>query len=188
MSREINLAAAMGASQSKSQTDEKIFHDETPIQFSQDLVNFLSDGLASPDMTPERQTTLDGRIRSRIQEELRHLREEEDAVRREIGVALEKENLDKERNLNENSVSDEVSDSVKSGIALLYDLEEIQHRVDKFRQRQGLGSFPVAKAMGGDVVQCYKAHPTKSLDCWREVARFKAAVAQAEQTYFKSLG
>ncbi|TFY77942.1 hypothetical protein EWM64_g6070 [Hericium alpestre] len=81
----------MGASQSKSEDEgSKVFYSETPIQFSQDLVNQLSD--QSPDTPP---STLDSHIRQRIQSEIARLREEENALYTQIETTLEKENLDR---------------------------------------------------------------------------------------------
>ena len=54
------------------------------MQFSQDVVNQLSDNLASPDTPPERQSSIDAHVRSRIQAELARLREEEEQVKQEI--------------------------------------------------------------------------------------------------------
>jgi len=215
----------MGASQSKPDADEKVFYNETPIQvlssssgfqhherhqhfplqFGQDVVNHLSDQLVSAQTTPERQTTLDAHIRSRIQVDLQHLREQEDHVRREIELALEKENLEREKNMaGEASERDEdegTLGSVKSSAALMGDMEEIRSKVDRFHSRQEFEGIRMVSEKGEAVVSCYRcasymlilqislanwgacarSHPTTTLECWREVGEFKAFVAQAEQ-------
>jgi len=181
----------MGASQSKSDTDEKVFYNETPIQFGQDLVNHLSDQVASPEITHGRQTMLDAHIRSRIQADLQHLLEKEELVRHEIEVALEKENLKREKSMaGEASKSDENEDTigrVKSSVSLMGDLEEIRSKVDRFHSRQEFEGLRAVKEKGEAVVSCYRSHPGTTLDCWREVSEFKASVVQAEQAYYNSL-
>ncbi|KAH7921482.1 hypothetical protein BV22DRAFT_1072217 [Leucogyrophana mollusca] len=178
----------MGAAQSRGNTEEKVFHNETPIQFSQDVVNHLTDRMVSPETTPERQTTLDSHVRSRIQAELEHLRTEEDNVRKEIELALEKENLDHEMNLTGGiATGEDTHDKVMSSTALLGDLEEIRTKVDRFQTRQQLSDFPSVKESGEAVVSCYKSHLKTPLDCWREVSEFKASVAHAETQYLASL-
>src|ERR1700720_4130968 len=171
----------MGASQSKSDTDEKVFYNETPIQviysfstsmnlypficfslvkFGQDLVNHLSDQVASPEITHGRQTMLDAHIRSRIQADLQHLLEKEELVRHEIEVALEKENLKREKSMaGEASKSDENEDTigrVKSSVSLMGDLEEIRSKVDRFHSRQEFEGLRAVKEKGEAIVSCYR--------------------------------
>ncbi|KAH9951417.1 hypothetical protein B0H21DRAFT_281275 [Amylocystis lapponica] len=179
----------MGASQSTAQAEDKVFSVETPIQFSQDVVNHLSDNLASPEIPPERQSTIDAHIRSRIQSELARLREEEQSVKEEIERALEKENLDREREMaGEESESEEdgVTGSVKSSASLMGDLEEVRRKVEKYHARQSEGLSSVQEK-GDAVISCYKSNPTTPLDCWRQVGEFKSSVAQLEQHYVDSL-
>ncbi|KAF7984084.1 hypothetical protein HWV62_17652 [Athelia sp. TMB] len=181
----------MGASQSRSEPDEKVFYNETPIQFGEGVVNHLSDHLASPETTPDRQTTLDAHIRARIQADLQHLQEQEAIVRQEIEVALEKENLEKEKSMAGEASGEEgeegTSGTVKSSNALMGDLEEIRSKVDRYHSRHELQGIQAVKEKGEAVASCYRVNPTTTLDCWREVAAFKASVAQAEQEYYNSL-
>ncbi|KAK0210493.1 hypothetical protein DFS33DRAFT_297414 [Desarmillaria ectypa] len=175
----------MGASQSRP--DDKVFVNETPIQFSQDVVDQLSADLSARDVTPERQSTLDAHIRSRIQSEIEHLRKEEQEVRERIEQALEKENLDRERSLAGETVTGDETGSVKDSVSLLNDLEDIRQKVDRFHSRKDLQEVPQVKSYQEAVLACYRKKAGKSLDCWREVGLFKEAVAQLEQKYVKSL-
>ena len=155
--RRFQVTVTMGASQSKGNSDNKVFYYETPIKvsfrfaratqltcslkFSPDVVNHLSDQLASHETSAERQTTLDAHIRSRIQSDLRRLRDEEESVRQQIEAALEKENLEKEKSM------------TKSSTSLMGDLEEIRSKVDRFESRQ---EFEGVKQKGEAVVSCYR--------------------------------
>ncbi|KIK81615.1 hypothetical protein PAXRUDRAFT_832721 [Paxillus rubicundulus Ve08.2h10] len=174
----------MGAGQSKPEIRPKLFYTETPIEFSQDVVDHLSDRLASPETTFERQATIDARIRAQIQSELKALRNEEENVQREIQRALEKENLDREIG----GVGDgNVYTDIKNSSSLIGDLEEIRAKVDRFQTRNELDDLRSVKETGEAVALCYRSSATTPLDCWREVAQFKAAAADAEARYLASL-
>ncbi|KAI0811095.1 hypothetical protein BC629DRAFT_1589840 [Irpex lacteus] len=181
----------MGAGQSKADSDEKVFYSETPIQFDEAVVNHLTDNSASPAPSSERQSSIDAQIRNRIQAELEALRQQEEEVKHQIEQALEKENLDRERSLagEESDSENEGSEagSVRNSAALAGDLEELKAKVERFQSRQALSEFPEVQAASEAVVTCYKSHPTTTLDCWKEVARFKDAVSGVEQHYIDSL-
>ncbi|KAL9714907.1 hypothetical protein Ac2012v2_001567 [Leucoagaricus gongylophorus] len=179
----------MGVSQSRSEPDENVFHSETPISFSPDVVNQLSNRLESPETSPERQTILDAHIRTRIQHELEHLRREEEHVQGEIERALEKENLDRERAMAGDALEGDGSGAgeVRSSTVLRGDLEEVQGKISRYQSRKELTEYPEVKSRGDAVVECYRRNPATSLNCGKEVDQFKISVAKLEQDYFKTL-
>jgi altered-inheritance-of-mitochondria protein 13 len=118
------------------------------------------------------------------------LKQEEENVRLEIERALEKENLDRERSMAGEASEGEdgaAAGSVKSSASLMGDLEEIRSKVDKYQAKRDLTEFPDVKENGEAVIACYKANLSTPLDCWREVNKFKASVANVEQQYFRTL-
>ena len=128
-------------------------------QFSEDVVNSLVDNTAAPVPSAERQSTLDAQIRSRIDAELAHLRQEEDDVRREIERALEKENLDRERAMageESEGAAEAEAGGVRSSAALAGDLEELRTKVDRFHARRALSEFPEVAEKAEAVVTCYR--------------------------------
>ena len=128
------------------------------FQFSPDIVNHLSDRLESTETTPERQTILDAHIRSRIRNELEHLKKDEEDVRREIESALEKENLDHERAMaGEASEADGSSvGDVRSSAALLGDLEDIKVKIEKHQARKEDAAFQEVQTFAQAVTDCYR--------------------------------
>ena len=125
------------------------------------MVNHLADSASSPSGIAERQTTLDARVRSRIDSELLRLREEEEQVRREIEVALEKENIDHELHglTQAPAVEEENGDDGQERVplhsaTLLGDVEEIRQKVDKFHTKQA--EHDLAGQAAHDVVECYR--------------------------------
>jgi len=180
----------MGASQSRSDApDEKVFQNETPISFSPDVVNQLSDRLEGTETTPERQSILDGHIRARIRDELEHLKRDEEFVRQEIEQALEKENLDREASMaGEASEGDRTqAGDVRNSAALLGDLDEVRVKIEKYQSNKKIPEYPEVEQSGNAVAECYKKNKGAPLDCWPEVTKFKASVDRLEQAYFKSL-
>ena len=121
-------------------------------------MNHLTDSSASPSPSPERQSTIDAQIRSRIHAELEHLRQQEEDVQHQIEQALEKENLDRERALAGEESEGEGSEagSVRNSAALEGDLEELKAKVERFQSRQALSEFPAVQAASEEVVTCYK--------------------------------
>lgn len=123
-------------------------------------MNHLSDHLASPETTPERQTTLDAHIRSRIQADLQHLREQEEQIRQQIESALDKENIEQERSMageaSEGDGDESILGSVKNSAALMGDLEEIRSKVDRFQSRQEFEGIRLVKEKGAAVASCYR--------------------------------
>ncbi|GBE82567.1 MICOS complex subunit mic19 [Sparassis crispa] len=119
--------------------------------------------------------------------ELERLREEEQTVKAEIERALEKENLDREREMAGEETAADAVGAVKSGAALLGDLEEVRKKVERFHARQELEGYAAVQEKGESVVSCYRSHPSTPLDCWRQVSEFKTSVSRLEQQYVNSL-
>ncbi|KAH8117146.1 hypothetical protein DFH11DRAFT_1573347 [Phellopilus nigrolimitatus] len=182
----------MGAGQSKPEYDEQVFLNETPIQFSQDVAIQLAETASASGPPLERQSCLDVQIQSRIHAELSRLRQEEEEVRREIELTLEKENLDHEVKASDRGgVKDGETDScdsqkVLNSTVLLGDLEEVRQRVERLRTKQEAATQDPALRTAQAVYSCYKSNSSLPLDCWREVGAFKASVAQMEQDYIAS--
>ncbi|KAG8894180.1 hypothetical protein FRC01_013128 [Tulasnella sp. 417] len=176
----------MGADQSKpSEPSGKVFTNEQPVQFSQDLVDHLSDRITSTSPDSARQSTLDEHVRSRIQAELSRLQSEEEQVRQQIEAALEKENLDKETELANKGAED--GKPATSSSALAEELEEVQKRAERFLERKKMDDLPEVKEKQEALLKCYSNNRTTSLDCWREVEEFKQSVASLEKKFVDSL-
>lgn len=164
-------------------------------------MNQLADRVEGPQTTPERQSILDAHIRARIQDELEHLKKDEEVVRQEIETALEKENLDKEVAMAGEEVEGEESTAgrVRNSAALIGDLEEIRAKIEKYSSNKKLPEYPEVEARGAAVAECYRYVRTADnfgvdililvfrqnkntpLECWAEVTKFKAAVDHLEE-------
>jgi MICOS complex subunit MIC19 len=89
-------------------------------------------------------------------------------VRAQIELALERENIDRERQSavpgNEDGHED-VEDGGPSGIpdgavrssaSLIEDLQEVQSKVERFHRRRSLDDVPEVKASSEMLVECYR--------------------------------
>lgn len=121
-------------------------------------MNHLADQSAKPGPSSERQSSIDAHIRSRVHAELSRLQQEEQEVRREIELSLEKENLDYEVNASsgaEEATSGEDSQKTLNSTALLGDLEEIRAKVDKFHSKQESAEKQNAVRSATALSSCY---------------------------------
>lgn len=118
-------------------------------------MNHLANSTVSPLPSLERQNTIDSQIRSRIELELSKLRQEEENVRKEIELTLQKENLSYERGAStdkQDRVTDKSHTATHSAV-LIGDLEELHQKVEKFHSnRSKCSTTQVAE----ELVSCYK--------------------------------
>lgn len=111
--------------------------NDPPQQFSETLINQLSSGSTSSESSSavpaSRQQALDVHIQQRIAAELAQLRQQEQQVREEIERALERENLDRERNANaaapqDGAEADGANKGLSHSASLFKDLERLEKR------------------------------------------------------------
>lgn len=92
---------------------------------------------------------LDENVQKKLKEELAELRKQEKDVQKQIALALEKENLERE------SSSWLSKDKGQSSQLLQQELDRVKTQIEKYNRRD-MASFPeVIKARQG-VVQCYR--------------------------------
>lgn len=109
--------------------------NDAPQQFSEALINQLSSGSTSSESSSavpaSRQQALDVHIQQRIAAELAQLRQQEQQVREEIERALERENLDRERNAaapQDGGEADGANKGLSHSASLFKDLERLEKR------------------------------------------------------------
>lgn len=127
---------------------------------------------------------LDENVQKKLKEELAELRKQEKDVQKQIALALEKENLERE------SSSWLSKDKGQSSQLLQQELDRVKTQIEKYNRRD-MASFPEVVKARQAVVQCYRYvsttcltcsdHAGRTLDCWKEVEQFKNAFAEAEK-------
>ena len=134
---------------------------------------------------------LDENVQKKLKEELAELRKQEKDVQKQIALALEKENLERE------SSSWLSSDKGQSSQLLQQELDRVKTQIEKYNRRD-MASFPEVVKARQAVVQCYRYvsstcltysdHAGRTLDCWKEVEQFKNAFAEAEKVRCRGAG
>lgn len=117
------------------------------------MIDHLQERAESTGTSPERQWTLDARVKARINAELGRLREEENIVREQIEAALERENLSKER---EGLDGDEAEGRFTSSSHIQGALDEVQKKVDRFHAKKDISSYPLVSESSRRLIECYR--------------------------------
>jgi len=174
----------MGATQSSQRADDEAAVGGTPIQFSREVVNDMTDSMIAAHPSS---SSLDDRIRSQIKAEIQRLHDTEEEVQKEIATALAKENDDihsraaaEQDTETAEEDEEETSSRVRNSVVLSGDIEEVRQKVDKFAERKGVVDAQTSEA-AGSLLSCYRQNSSKPLDCWKEVENFKTLVADTER-------
>ncbi|KAI8884521.1 hypothetical protein K501DRAFT_217363 [Backusella circina FSU 941] len=148
----------MGASQSKS--EPVIFYNpNVPLQFSQSLVDsFEKKAEQTPEKLESRQ--IEALVNQRVAEELQKVKSTES----EMGEKLYLVDQQTENNALESQ----------------QDIETMIGRI----KRSSAKELPKEVQERQDaVIACYNNNPNRSLDCWKDVANFKAAVLEEQKKF-----
>ncbi|KLO13600.1 hypothetical protein SCHPADRAFT_940261 [Schizopora paradoxa] len=181
----------MGASQSSQRAEDDSAVGSTPIQFSRDVVNEMTDSMVAAHPSS---SSLDDRIRAQIKSEIQRLHDTEEEVQKEIAIALAKENDDgvhsraaaatatPEQDGDETveEEKEEATSHALNSILLSGDIEEVRQKVDKFAERKSVVDAQTSDA-AGSLLSCYKKNSSRPLDCWKEVETFRTLVADTER-------
>ncbi|KAL0638115.1 hypothetical protein Q9L58_002896 [Maublancomyces gigas] len=155
----------MGSGSSKP--TEHVFYGETPVRFSNDLVESLQ---SSSESDSTREKALELHIQSRVESELQRLQSRESQILNDLEAKLSAE--DKEHGGAEKNPG----------------REKVQKEIDVLRRR--LDAMP--KLMGLDkdvenaresVVKCLRLNDRTPLDCYKEVDNFKAQTRRLERQF-----
>lgn len=66
------------------------------------------------------------------------------------------------------------------------ELDALRSKIDKYNKQKDVSSYTGVKEAQEKLVQCYKAKPERTLDCWKEAEEFRKAVAGAEKQFIAS--
>ncbi|CEP11938.1 hypothetical protein [Parasitella parasitica] len=152
----------------QQQKEPVIFYNpNVPLQFSQSLVGSLE---KKAEQTAERVEArqVESLVRQRVAEELEKMKHMENKLNEKFYIQLSEENAEKDQ---------------LDAVATTQDIEELVKRIarDLFTDciRSSAKKTPAKiKKCQDEVIACYK-----SLDCWKEVANFKEAVAEEQKKF-----
>ncbi|KAL5328649.1 hypothetical protein ACEPPN_002151 [Leptodophora sp. 'Broadleaf-Isolate-01'] len=191
----------MGSGSSKPDTAPKtqVWTSETPVRFSQGLVDSLqesseigmgtqmdqlADGNGNVQSDSTRAKTLELHIQSRVSEELKKLQDK---------ASKDFEELSAKISAAEDSIKSKASEGKSEGDHLRQlGREAVQNDVEglrrKLEQRKKLADVDegVERAKS-EVVKCLRANDRRPLDCWREVEAFREEVRRLEGVWVEKI-
>ncbi|KAH8151684.1 uncharacterized protein LAJ45_04306 [Morchella importuna] len=155
----------MGSGNSKP--TEHVFYGETPVRFSNDLVESLQ---SSSETDSTREKTLELHIQSRVESELQRLQQRESQILNDLEEKLtaeDKKHGSAEKNPGRKKVQAEL-DALRQRLNGIPKVHELDKDVEKARD---------------DVIKCLRSHDRTPLDCHREVDEFKAQTRRLERQF-----
>ncbi|MCJ1403622.1 hypothetical protein MMC11_006845 [Xylographa trunciseda] len=187
-----------GTSKSSSPSTQHVFASDTPVRFSQELIDALQ---ASPETDSTRAKDLELHIQSRVNAELSRLEAEQTRALRELEEQISA-TPDSTTNSSHTSSQPSVPDQsasrggrdhgAKAEGDKLRDLgrQSVQKEIVELRQKLQqrklrediIGDKAVEKAKQ-DVVTCLRLNDRRPLDCYKEVEAFKKQVGRLEKDF-----
>lgn len=163
----------MGSGGSKPATapTSQVWTSETPVRFSQGLVDSLQ---SSPETDSTRSKTLELHIQARVQEELKLLNERAAKDFAELQAKISAEESKKTET--PKSAGDTLRDLGRE--AVQNDVQELRKKLEG-RKKIAQIDEGVEKAKS-EVVKCLRDNDRRPLDCWKEVETFKEEVRKLE--------
>ncbi|KAF2810026.1 DUF1690-domain-containing protein [Mytilinidion resinicola] len=177
-----------GNSKPTSEQSQHVFAADAPVRFSNELVDSLQNSNQS-DST--RSKTLELQIQSRVTSELEKLQAQESAKLAQLSESLS----DETSTPAEPSLVEKIGDTLSSSATLAEKQrqqemsrnsvsKEIAELKKKLESRKKLDEVDTAVSKAkDDVVTCLRANDRRPLDCWKEVAAFKAEVGKLEKEF-----
>ncbi|CAF9911095.1 hypothetical protein IMSHALPRED_009923 [Imshaugia aleurites] len=186
-----------GSSKPAPSSTQHVFSSETPVRFSQDLVNALQ---ASPETDSTRAKDLESHIQSRVAAELARLdaRTTQELKDLEARISSAPDSTTESTNTPSTTIPDQTASSggpdhkAKAEGDRTRDLskvkvqEEIEKLKGKLKQRQLKEDIMKDKEVNHAkerVVACLRLNDRRPLDCWKEVETFRREVGRLEGAF-----
>ncbi|KAL2075976.1 hypothetical protein VTL71DRAFT_919 [Oculimacula yallundae] len=176
----------MGSGSSKPDTAPKtqVWTSETPVRFSQGLVDSLQ---SSSETDSTRAKTLELHIQQRVSEELKKLQDKASKDFEELSAKISAAENDSSDKKKQSSKDKSEGDHLRQ-----LGREAVQNDVEglkkKLEQRKKLADLDegVEKAKS-EVVKCLRANDRRPLDCWKEVETFREEVRRLEGAWVEKI-
>ncbi|MCJ1396423.1 hypothetical protein MMC18_009313 [Xylographa bjoerkii] len=187
-----------GTSKSSSPSTQHVFTSDTPVRFSQELIDALQ---ASPETDSTRAKDLELHIQSRVNAELSRLEAEQTRTLRELEEhisATPDPTTDSSHTPSQSGVPDQSASKggrdqgAKADGDKLRDLgrQSVQNEIEELRQklqqrklREDISGDKAVEKAKQDVVTCLRLNDRRPLDCYKEVEAFKKEVGRLEKNF-----
>ncbi|KAF8864623.1 DUF1690-domain-containing protein [Acephala macrosclerotiorum] len=169
-----------GSSKPDSKPKSQVWTAETPVRFSQGLVDSLQ---SSPESDSTRSKQLELHIQARVAEELKSL---QDRALKEFSDLQAKISSAEEKSSSENqpkSAGDTLRELGREAVQ-----NDVQQLRKKLEQRKKLADIDESiENAKGAVVKCLRDNDRRPLDCWKEVETFKQEVRRLEGSWVEKV-
>ncbi|KAI9817536.1 MAG: hypothetical protein M1827_001147 [Pycnora praestabilis] len=191
----------MGSNTSKpsASSSQHVFASETPVRFSQELVNSLQ---TNPETDSTREKTLELHIQERVAQELERLQARESQMLKDLEdkISTSPDGSTDSSHTQSTTIPDQSQDvggkdsSAKAAGDKLRDLNrdsvqknvtELKKRLEGRRKLEDLDK-DVEKAKS-DIVNCLRTNDRRPLDCWKEAEAFRREVARLEKGFVEKV-
>jgi len=168
----------MGSGSSKPATapTSHVWTSETPVRFSQELVDSLQ---ASTETDSTRAKSLELHVQKRVASELRRLQErtERDLEDLKLKISAAEDTAQKK------TAGDALRDLGRE--AVQNDVTELKKKLERRRRLADVdGEVDKAKS---EVIRCLRENDRRPLDCYREVERFREEVRRLESIWVENV-
>ncbi|KAE9380376.1 putative altered inheritance of mitochondria protein 13, mitochondrial [Stipitochalara longipes BDJ] len=167
-----------GSSKPAAAPISQVWTAETPVRFSQGLVDSLQ---SSPETDSTRAKTLELHIQARVADELKRLqdRASKDFEELQAKISAAEDSTKKEGK----SAGDTLRDLGRE--AVQNDVKELRKKLEQ-RKKLTAVDEGVEKAKN-QVVKCLRENDRRPLDCWKEVENFKNEVRRLEGVWVEKI-
>ncbi|KAL9102815.1 MAG: hypothetical protein Q9187_009080 [Circinaria calcarea] len=192
------LKMGQGSSKPAPASTQHVFTSETPVRFSQELVDALQ---ASPETDSTRSKDLELHIQTRVTAELSRLEAEQSRILKELEEQIsatpdgttESSNPDSQLNVPDQSSAlggkdhrakaegDHLRDLGRQTVQR--EIEELRRRLSQRKLREDIMTDKGVEKAKEDVVRCLRINDRRPLDCWQEVDTFKKEVGRLEKDF-----
>ncbi|KAF7853224.1 hypothetical protein EAF04_010726 [Stromatinia cepivora] len=167
-----------GASKPEEPPKAQVWSSETPVRFSEQLINSLQ---SSSESDSTRAKTLELHIQARVASELKKLQERASKDFEELTAKLSTEESSPPSE--EKSAGDSLRQLGRN--AVQKDVEGLKKKLEQRKKLQELDEG-VEKAKS-EVVRCLRENDRRPLDCYKEVEAFRREVRRLEAKWVEGI-
>ncbi|KAI9841241.1 MAG: hypothetical protein M1837_000906 [Sclerophora amabilis] len=169
-----------GTSKPESERSQHVFTSETPVQFSQGLLDSLQ---GSPETDSTREKTRELHIQSRVGEELQRLQAHESQLLKDLEHQISSEIPDEDIAKGQGQDGKEAGNRLRDlgRESVQRDITALRKKLEGRKKLEALDK-DVEKAKD-EVVHCLRLNDRRPLDCWKEVDTFRREVGRLEKSF-----
>ena len=157
---------------------------ETPVRFSQDLVNSLQ---SSPESDSTRAKDLELHIQTRVAAELKRLEAQTSQSLKDLEEAISATPDDPAAKKEPPQRDGEDGKGELSRASVQKEIEALKQKLSERQVREDVLGDGKVNGAREEVVKCLRGNDRRPLDCWKEVESFKREVGKLEGQFVEKV-